>query len=914
MSDVTRLSDIDPEALRDYGGKATSLAQLIQHGVSVPPGFVIGARVYREFLTGLPEVGRLFTSGLPAGELVEALHGTGWTRADTSETISAAIMSTPLPEAIAASICTVYRELGEGPVAVRSSATDEDAVNQSFAGQYDTFLGVEGHADVLDAVRKCWASVWSQRALTYRRGGGPADVGIAVIIQRFVPARVSGVMFTANPVGGDTDQILVDACWGLGEGVVSGRVTTDSFIVQRSRMAIVARHVRHKLMCAARGEGGTELIRLPARQREVACLSDAEILELSRIGSQLRELHGRDLDIEWLICDGTLHVLQARPITKLVTESALKRVDADPTEPSDTVRDGTLWSRNDTGEIIMGLQTPLGLSYVRYYQYYMHKHCLRSVGVWPLGDAHRYVGYVHGRAYLNISYLAYLMSHCVHLRDSSALEARFATPDVLRHYQNPFGKAPLGRHLLWPTLFSLRKQVGLAFMERAARLATQQRHETFERFVNLDLRALDMAALSRLWEESQERYARSLVNYFPFYFQALAAYDALSKLSTRWLGDKTLYQKLKADMVDLRTIDVTTDLWKVAEAAKQSPLVRELILRHEPAAVAGQLQSLPEGRQFWSDHVLPFLREHGVRSKPPEMEMTHDRWVDDPTWIFSMAKSYLENRFDVGAVLRHSNRSRDALTRGALGRLPFTRRHTLRALIALYYKFGRVRENNRMWTLTEIWVQHRLMKEIVRRLVVAGVLRHAADAAYVDFLDIMAYPTGRVGPERFSQELIDNNRREHAFNRRVPDPALCFIGCYDGVREWATPRGGDVLHGIGASPGLARGKARVITDITSQLDEFSPGEILVGEFTDVTWTPLFVTAAAVVTDIGSLLAHASIVAREFGIPAIVNTRTATQTIKTGDMLIVDGERGTVTIDRRARAVDGVQKVAQPVSA
>lgn len=901
MTRIVELARADANAVARLGGKAANLARMQQAGLPVPAAFVVTSDAFREFLGG-SELAPLFF-GQDAGgteDLLGALERTGWSRQDVFEKLQETIARTEMPAAIAREIEGAYRGLGGGKVAVRSSATDEDSRDASFAGQYDTFLNVEGEAAVADAVRRCWSSVANYRSYVYRKQGGirPADLSIAVVVQRMVPAEVSGVLFTANPLGGRTDQMLLEASWGLGEGIVNGQVATDSFVIDKGSFGILSKIVRYKLHTSSGSEDGrTELVTVAPDRREIPSITDERAADLARLGVKVKDLFGGEQDIEWAASNGSLHLLQARPITTL-GRTFHDVVDVDPGETNPEIRARTMWSMMDAGEATVGIMTPLSQDFMLYYRDRIHPKCLRISGIRDNSNCRPALGFVYGRCFLNVSHLAHKFSQVPLFRDPTPLLKRFASEEIdSANYKTPYPPGAKGLASLWAAIYWMSQQPRVFGWKKARQKATDRRYQTYDEVVDRDLTKLSMEELHAEILKRQDTVDESGLNYFPFYFLTFAAYDALTQACQKLLPGQGVEQKLKAEISELRTIDVTTDLWQLAEKARAIPEVKKVLLETPASEVRTALGTTETGRAFLRDVLAPLLRKHGVRGRPPEMEYMTPRWADDPTVLFQMAKTYIAKDFKVDQVLERSEKDRKAATAEALAKLPWVKRKLLKTVIGLYCTFGETREITRMWAMTETWALRRAVMEVARRMVEKGILRSMEEVAFVPFRDLLAFAAGTKRPEEFTRDAIEANRRQHLFNLRVPDPPLTFVGPYDPSKRHVRDEAREVLEGVGTSPGRAEGRARVIMDLDAQASEFQPGEILVAHFTNATWTPLFVTAAAVVVDLGSILAHSAIVAREYGIPCVANTYNATRLIRTGDRLVVDGDAGKVLLQR-----------------
>jgi prodigiosin/undecylprodigiosin synthetase len=868
----------------ELGGKARHLADLAAAGFAVPPGFALTTSALEDFLDESGARLRL--------ERVDATRRDGYRRA------RAIVEETPMPPRLRAAILDAYQRLGRPRVAVRSSAIGEDSASHSFAGQHDTFLDVDGDDALVDAVRRCWASLWSDRAWAYRRRDGAAGpLRMAVVVQEMVAADGAGVLFTIDPIGASPDHLVLEACWGLGEGLVSGRVSSDSYLIDRRTLVITRKQIRYKVSEAAAGEGGVALRKVPAERREAPVLDDAQAIALAREALRIAERYGADQDIEWAIRDGRIAILQSRPITTRPRRVTI--VDPREGRGAAAVADRVLWSRMDIGEIFTGMMTPLGISFAKYYQHHVHRDCGKALGFHELGDPDEYMGYVQGHVYLNVSYTANLMAQSPPTRDQRRFTQRFTSEEVdLATYQNPYGAVPPGVDLRRSAAVWLKYLVTeVATSGRRARQMVASRFAEYDRFRALDLTAMSLPALERELAHDLEYFRAMHVGYMPYYINAFACYGILEELCKQLLGGEgvALQNRIKADMSNLRTIEGAREVWRVAQAARRSPRVRAIVEGTPADATATALHADPEGAAFWRDTLEPFFRTNGTRGRQ-EMELTHPRWVDDPSYVFQMVRNYLVNDVSIDDVLARSRRQRAVDSDELLRRVPVHHRALLRQVVRLYGAMSERREATRMSMITSIWLVRGVVYEVGRRLIEAGILRSLDEVAYLDVADVLAYLRGtRPASQCFPRAKIDEARQVHLYNLRTPEPPLTFIGRHDPTRQVVQHIDGEMIRGLGSSPGRVVGKARVVHELAQQADELQPDEILVAPFTDASWTPLFAIAAGVVTDIGSMLSHSSIVSRELSIPSVVNTKIATQTIRTGDTLMVDGDAGTVQI-------------------
>lgn len=856
--------------VRVLGGKGARLAEMMNAGLSVPPGFCITVHALREHL-----------------------RDSGVTGGDDFAVVRAQLAATPLPAELARDIVSAYERIGRPRVAVRSSSIAEDSAAQSFAGQHDTILDVHGDEALLAAVKQCWASLWSERVRSYGRAGEPA---MAVVVQMMVDADCAGVMFTVDPIEG-RDRIVIEACLGLGEGLVSARVPSDSFALDPKTLQFIDRQIRYKLTrCATVEPGVVATVTVPSDKREAPALTDDQARDLARLGLQLKEMYGANQDVEWAIRNNALYLLQTRPVTTAVARPKLTPYFID--QPAEIV-DHTLWTRMDTGELFTGIMSPLGFSLVKHYLYHAHDDSGRAVGLLDRGNVEPSMGFLGGHLYMNVSYTAYHLEQLPPTRDPSVFTNRFTSEEVdLSAYENPFGHYPGGlRYAATTANWIGYTAKELATMKKRCERMERSRFEQFDRFSTIRLPALSRTQLAGELEQALSYFHDMHVGYLPFYMNAFGAFGVMTKLCGKWLEDRgsNLQNRLKANVSNLRTVESAREVWRLAHKARESKQLTDLITKMPLDEVVDALKADDDGRRYWVKAIEPFMRTNGVRGRQ-EMELTNPRWIDDPTYVFQMVRKYIAEDFSIDDALDRGRQVRSGETIEILEGLPIWKRELLKVLIGQYSSCSEMRETARMAFITSIWLVRKIVYELARRLVADGVLRSIDETAYLDMESIRTYLAGTTSLEQsFSRSKLNEARRLYQYHLRLPEPPLSFVGEYKPAPKVEIPTTGDAIHGLGTSPGKVIGRARMIHDLARQANEFKAGEVLVTSWTDASWTPLFAIASAVVTDVGSVLSHSSIVAREFNIPSVVNTKRATQTVKTGDLLVVDGDAGTIHI-------------------
>ncbi|MEU8251188.1 PEP/pyruvate-binding domain-containing protein [Nonomuraea sp. NPDC048916] len=752
-----------------------------------------------------------------------------------------------MPAAIAARIQEAHAELGDDvPVAVRSSATAEDLPGMSFAGQQDSFLNIRGEA-LPGAVHRCWASLWNARAIAYReRHGAPHDdVALAVVVQELVDADAAGVMFTADPVSGARDRTVINASWGLGEAVVGGQVTPDTIVV--SAGAVTEARTGDKTVMTVRTPGGTAERPVPGDLREAPVLDEAQALRLAAIGSRVQELYGTPMDVEWARHDGEFFVLQARPVTGLTEQVE---------EWNDSLKGDHLWTGGNLGEAIPDVMTPATWSFV---QLFIRE--AMSASTLPDFDL---VGNIGGRFYMNLSVM-FSVARALGMRSR------------LGAVEQIFGKVPPGLDV--PLLEVSRWGIIKRVLPMAVRIRRRVRD-------NLKELPAFLATARQRGERVRDR---------------IAATAAPSELAALWAGEIEPYIVTASRMLEAAgrqgstTLVFTRDRLRTMMGDVDAEAMLTGVSAGGELASLGPVMGLNRLARGEIDRDT-FARVYGHRG-PHEFEVSIPRPGEDPAWIDAALAGLRDLRDDTAALLARQQEAREAAWARFARRYP-GKEARMRARVKRWNAVVRDRESTRSEVVRAFWA---LRAFTVRAGELTG---HGDDLFYLYLDEILAVLRGSTEP------LAKVAMRRATYRRYAslpPYPQL-IVGRFDPVRWAADPgrrtdlydaRGAavpvsDTVTGFPGAPGIVEGVARVLSG-PEDGDRLAPGEILVTTLTNVGWTPMFPRAAAVVTDMGAPLSHASIVARELGIPAVVGTGNATARLRDGDRVRVDGERGTVEL-------------------
>jgi pyruvate,water dikinase len=853
------------------GGKAARTAWLIEHGFHVPRTWVLGTAAFEAALSHLPPACE------PRSLLRAALAKTVYNRAAEARQ---AILAAPLPANLEAELTALWDEVKDHApwgLAVRSSATCEDSALVSMAGLADTLLGVRGAAELVSAVREVWASVASGRALSYLAAHGVRDLGMAVVIQPVVVASAAGVMFTRAP--DKPKERIVNVAFGLGAPVVDGVASPDVYRFDAAGK-ITAESIAHKPKRSIVTAQGFVTVDNPNPGE--SSLSRERLADLAKIATALEAAKDIAWDVEFAVQDERIVVVQARPVTGGVGYPE----GGGPT---------TVWSRVNVGEALPGVATPFTWSVAGAFSETGFRRAFASLGCRVPKNA-KLVGNVYGRFYLNLTEFSRIAAQVPLLSPRALVE--LGGGSGAEEVENQLGSiSKRGFYMRLPQTASrlIKEQLGLdaqvdEFEHYAARVV--QTH------ASLDIGVLPDEGVARTLRDLQEVLERTGNVMLTCGSSALGAHLALKTMIARF--DKASADRLSQGLVrgirDLESARPAIAVSNIVECANREPAARAALLDKDTRDVA----SLPEGATRRA--LESFLELYGDRAVR-EAELSTPRWREDHASVLTMVRVALRGEpRGVTEALARAKTLADADMAEISPRLGFVAQTGLRHLVARAQKAERLRERMRAWVTRMLGLlraaaldadsrlSHLLPELEEERVKMAERGLSVAKIPNVFFLtidevcEILRTARSDFGP------LVRARRAEVAREEARPDPPVTFTGVPPAVvLPTAT---GDVLTGFGASSGMVIGRARVLFS-AAEMSQLLPGEILVVRTTDVGWTPLFLMAAGVVTELGGALSHAAVVARELSVPAVVNVESATRRIRTGDLICIDGDRGTV---------------------
>lgn len=871
---------MDPGPVSGIGPKAESLRLLIEAGLPVPEARFLDADAFREHLgrTGLADVLRRAGDAGPDHRAARS-----------------AIEGVEVDARVARRLRGWHHELGGGALAVRSSGTAEDLPHASFAGQHGTYFVADADG-LVDRVRDCWASLYSERATAYRKRNGIAHdaVSMAVIVQRLVPAVAAGVVFTVDPVSG-ADDVVVEACAGLGEALVSGKVVPDRFVFARDGLAareIVAGRKPVRVTTSA-GPGADAVVEEALDEKDATALSvdEATALEVARLALRAEGLFGAPVDVEWAFDGQTVWLLQARPITARAPSPAGAVADAAPA-PSPAAGSPVVWSNVNTGEILPDVASPMTWSVIHGHAQEIFGGAFGALGVRL--DARSSIGLVGGRIYFNLNALRAAVAHLPGLDVTTMLggmQGFVELPPVPE--EHTLGRRAIARAMLGFPVWLYRHTA-----RKAARFTEVLRLENDESYARL---CAPMSA-DEAWSRTEHlmggfsRFNESLA----FMFEAMFGFAALGAVTKRWLDDESgaLANLLVAGSGDVVSAESGRALWDLAVLARADDYVLGAVTS---AAEWPQVRSELEHRASDGvDEAATFLAAWDAfmvafgHHRRGELEFANASWAERPDYILGIVRGYLAHDEGVDPTRAFARRAEEAhlvADECLAGLRGPVRRAVFRRALAWGRSSARARENIKSEAIRWLVAIRLTMLVLADRLVERGVLGARDDVFFLTYEELASVMQGE---SRDVRPLVATRRAEHERLARLSPPPV-VIGVWDEASAgWDVPTDVRTLEGMSVSAGVARGPARVFLSVDDD-EAVLPGEILVAPFTDPGWTPYFIPAAGIVMDMGGLLSHGSIIAREYGIPAVVNVGPATRIIETGQLIEVDGDAGVVRI-------------------
>ncbi|HEX6904390.1 MAG TPA: phosphoenolpyruvate synthase [Thermoanaerobaculia bacterium] len=875
------------------GGKAANLAVLESLGLPVPPWYAVTTAAFEQAIGGLRErVASQLAEERPASEI------RSW------------ILAAPLPPGLEEEIAAAHAaRIGEDAyVAVRSSAAGEDAAGESFAGLHDSFLFVRGRESLLEAVRRVWASAYNERALAYRRAKGISleSIAVAVVVQRMVEARTSGVIFTANPNNGSVHEVVISSLWGAGEGLVSAGLDADTYIVDKETLEVSESVAVKSEQLILDREAGGGLVRLPVPEelRERSSLSADEIQTLTRMGIAVERHYRRPQDLEFAVDEaGKPFLLQARPVTTVE-------------ELGPAAGNRRIWDNSNIIESYSGVTSPMTFSFIRRAYTIVYHVFAEVMGIDARTvKANREVfenmlGLFRGQVYYNLfnwyrlvrlfpgfNYNKSFMESMMGVREAANMDEEPAAP--ASGFQRYTVELPALLRLVGRStrnFFRIRRIVG----------DFQDHFRThYERWSALDFRAMQPHELAALYREMEEKllweWKAPIINDF----FVMVFYGTLKKLCASWCGDES--GSLQNDLIcgegGIESTEPAKLLMRMAAEARQQPELRRLILERSPEELA---REIPADRRFagFAAGIARYLDLYGFRC-PNELKLEELSLRDRPAFLYQILRNYLAmedpSALDTKAMEEREQRIRREAEKKAFAAVRGPHRRWIFRRVLENARLGVKNRENLRFARTRIYgLLREMLRAVGEDFAEAGLLDHADDVFYLTLDEVWDYVKGRAvttnlrGLAALRREEFDNYRRMDPPADRFETFGLPYHrNLYRGRPGAVASTEPGILRGTGCCPGIVTGPVKVLRTPTE--DARLDGEILVAERTDPGWVPLYPSVSGLLIERGSILSHSAIVAREMGIPTIVGVAGLVSTLKTGQVVTMDGAAGTVRV-------------------
>jgi phosphohistidine swiveling domain-containing protein len=899
--------DAPEAAFSAVGCKGANLSRLIRAGIPVPPGFIITTAAYRSFV----EANRL--EQRVAELLGSADPGNPAALENLSRSIRDFFRDAAIPGDILREITGAYRQWDSRPAAVRSSATAEDLPGTSFAGLHDTYLNVRGEESLLDAVKRCWSSLWTARAISYRgfHGIDPAGIGMAVVVQRMVNADRSGILFTVNPMTGSRDELVINAVWGLGESVVGGRVTPDNVVMEKVSGEINQMDIARKEVKTVLADQGTKEEAVEPGQRTQPVLNREQAAELTRLGRTIETLFDAPQDVEWAMVNNEVHILQSRPVTKMPTgktapdtqpalftgEAVVPGDDNWPILGRWSVQDFDGWTRANVGELWREPVSPLVASTVPMIISGAVYHSFLGVNAEVL-DHIQWAKRFYGRIYYNEGALRHIISKELGLPATIMDRTRGNRRVGDGESENKLRPLKILRHLPVLRRLAVRQWSTGRALET---LIPEIDRWVADFLVQSGTEKSDTEKSDReLWGEAMvwlERITRALKlqNDMSGYSQTVLA--MLEQRMVRWFGRRDLALDLITGLPGIQAAEMGAALWQMARKIDDLGLTG-VIADNDSKTALDQLCRSAEAEPVIK-MLDSFLEKHGYRC-PNEAEWLHPRWIDAPEQIIALAVGYLRTGEGLDLTETRARQRREEAVAWVEARVGPFRRMLFRRLLRRAQHAIRLRDNGKSHVIKASYPARRIAARFGRRWTHRGWLKQPEDIFFLTVPDVQEIIEAGdpVSAGLDLHKLVAQRRKAFEYWNTVDVPDN--LGP-DGKPVAVQPAENSTrlkLQGISASSGRIRGTARIIHDPGMAL-KMQPDEILVTRATDSGWSAVFPLIAGLVTEIGGQLSHSAILAREYGLPAVVNVQNATRQLQDGQTITIDCAEGCVYLEDTA---------------
>ncbi len=857
---VRLLKDVSKKDLLIVGGKAANLGEMIKSGLPVPEGFVLVIDSYKEFI-------EFNNMKIKIKDLYKNLDNNEYENVKRiSKDIKELFQKGKIPEKILDEINQNYEKMESAQVAVRSSGTREDSPDTSFAGLYDSFLNVHGKEQLHRYIKLCWASLWNTQAISYRLKHNIKDNNLAnaVVIQELMKAKKSGILFTANPLNNKRDQILINSAWGLGEAIVSGDVTPDQWIVDKTKEKIVEEKITEKRKMTVCNDNGTKLVDVPYEKQNKITLDHSEVQNLIELAKKSENHFEKPQDIEWAVCDNKFYIVQSRPITTL-----FPKVETDNNEELRIYINFLLIDK-----VMPEPLTPIGKDiWVKYLKKILPAKWVKSAA---------------GRIFVDITELSRLRRWWEKLRDNSyamdplttqtMLKVLEKNKDILKQERRPLFK-------LIPTLFSFISPSFLKFILTSMSKAlygilfpgekvVDKAYEYGENQIKSLKQRADKLTNRKEKIEFIENNALKVYYYIPlqvlyYVINSITYLEKAKRIINKHLENKFNLSKVEKSLPNNVTTEMGLELLEIAKKLDKS------------------------GEQPQPSHpeIKKFLNKYGHRTYL-EIDPGVSRWKEDPEYIINLIRSYIDNKSYKKRIKKFYQDKEEAektiqeITINLKEKGAHREAKKVKNLLQSYRKLFGVRELPKYIMSQGVEVFREILLDLGEELMSEGRLESKDDIFFITFNDLKS--------EVKLQEIALRNRKIYYNELKRSSVPRVVTSKGETFYSPDVSRNNDEFDGIPVSPGIYEGQVKVL-EYPEEGTKLNEGDILITKATNPAWTPLFLKIGGLITEMGGPISHGSVVAREYGVPAIAGVNEATTRFKDGQIIRINGETGKVEI-------------------
>lgn len=882
MNGIQKLETVTELTRENLGGKAFHLLELIKAGFTIPQTYVMTIEEYRNHISNWGLQTKI--------EKLLSLKGSKDKFNSILTEIHDSILQGSLDSHINEEITKILTQTdGDTAFAVRSSGNLEDTDNWSFAGQYDTYLNLKSEYDIAEAIKKCWASIWQEHLFAYLENANSDSLPeMGLVIQKMVSSEVSGVLFTLNPQTGNENHMLIESAWGLGEGVVSGIVNPDRFVVGWNGKEIIEQVISNKkAMVIMDPSGLTQPVETSSDIATKSSLTEEQINELVDLGISIAKYYGKPQDVEFGIENDTFYLLQTRSITSFQFDPKIGQ-----------------WTNANFVEVFPGFHNPLSFSLTGKAFTDTIQEFFIKTKIWrkapPKDQREIWHKFFFGRCYWQVSAVKDLLVQIPGFNERSFDH----TTGVDSQYEGDgrtTGWTP-GR-IIWgiPVLLALEKEYKNFSSEVDAynKSYFEKEPQLFEK--TKQLQSMDDKTLQSYIRELFD--LDLLTNYFAQYISFLGAqaqddfHVFLGNINKKRPIEKQIVSgNLFTGLKDIKTSYPLLDLNQLAETVMKDPAMSDYVLNMDPQQIIAALdENSHQFSQLFKDYIEKYFW-----MAPVDEDLSSTRWKQDPMFPLTLLREALEHKTSAQHTIDHQvevrmkeeEHAKQVLSSG-LGKINIFRKKSFWKQVENVRKHIWWREEARVVLARSYYFVNQATTELAERWVNGGIIQEKQELYYLTFEEILDF--FETGDRAEVTSLIASYLSMKAMYTNFNPPST--IGGHFQAKQ-ALKVTESSLQGVGCSPGIVKGKVTVITSL-DQASEVSQGDILVVPFTNPGWTPIFSIISGIIMEEGGLLSHGAVVAREYGIPAILQIEDIIHLLKTGDEIEMDGTQGIVTIIKQS---------------